>query len=123
MDATRIGEAARMPAAPAAGTGSSRSAGPSFAEVLQREVARVRFSAHAARRLEERRISLGEADLARLSRAVEMAAAKGCREALVLMDHLALVTNVRNRTVVTAMPAADWQNHVFTNIDGAVIVR
>ncbi|MBC7106221.1 MAG: hypothetical protein H5T97_09795 [Firmicutes bacterium] len=83
----------------------------------------MRFSAHAARRLEERRVGLGDADLARLSRAVELAAAKGCREALILMDRLAVVANVRSRTVVTAVPAAEWQDQVFTNIDGAVIVR
>lgn len=123
MDLTGIGEVGRAPLATPHRTGKPSAAGPSFAEVLQREVAGLKFSAHAARRLEERRISLSATDLARLARAVEMAAAKGCRDALVLLDHLALITNVRNRTVVTALPAADWQNHVFTNIDGAVIVR
>ncbi len=59
--------------------------------------------------------------LARRPSGVDAAAAKGSREALVLVDSVAMVVAVRNRTVVTALPHEDAGPAVFTNIDSAVI--
>lgn len=97
--------------------------GPSFAELLRREVKEggVRFSAHAQRRLVEAHITLDEAQVVRLEGAVQKAAAKGARESLVLMDNLALVVSIRNRTVITAVDGERMKENVFTNIDSAVI--
>ena len=93
----------------------------------------VRFSIHAARRLDERHIRLTASDLGRIERAVDQAAAKGGRESLVLMDHapsadaaqpaapLALVVSVPNRTVITVVPPNAARHAVFTNIDSAVV--
>lgn len=98
--------------------------GPSFDELLQRQVARqsfVKFSAHAERRLAEAKITLDEAQVGRLEGAVQKAAAKGARESLVLMDNLALVVSIRNRTVITAVDGERMKENVFTNIDSAVV--
>src|SRR5690349_7292188 len=46
----------------------------------------VRFSAHAQTRLQSRQIALGEGHLDRLQGAVQRAAGKGARDALILMD-------------------------------------
>lgn len=95
-----------------------------FAALLQEKLSQtsgLKLSAHAARRLRERNVSLSSADLARLERAVETAAAKGTREVLLLYGELTLIASTVNRTVVTAVPRAEGQ--VFTNIDGAVIVK
>lgn len=81
----------------------------------------VKWSAHAAARLHQRGISLAESQLVRLETAVEKAAAKGSRDALVLMDGTALVVSVKNRTVITAVGQAQARDNVFTNIDSAVI--
>ncbi len=54
--------------------------------------------------------------------AVAKAEARGVRDSLVLMDNLAFVVNVPNRTVITAAGSGDLKENVFTNIDGAVIV-
>lgn len=81
----------------------------------------LRFSAHAQARLKSREIQLGSEQLHRLEAAVSRAAAKGARDSLVLLGDLALVVNIPNRTVITAVDGAHLRDSVFTNIDSAVI--
>lgn len=95
---------------------------PNFTQVLERELSDVKFSQHAKARLQVRNIRLGQTELAKLSTAVEKAAAKGAREALILMDNVALVVSVKNRTVITAVDGASLKDNVFTNIDSAIII-
>ena len=95
--------------------------GPSFAESLGGELG-IRFSAHAQARLQSRGVSFDSGQMARLQSGVDAAAARGSREALVLLDSVAMIVAVRNRTVVTALPHDDESGPaVFTNIDSAVI--
>ena len=94
--------------------------GAGFAEALSGQFG-VRFSAHAQARLASRGVSFDSTQLARLTGGIDAAAAKGSREALVLVDSVAMVVAVRNRTVVTAMPSEESGPAVFTNIDTAVI--
>ena len=47
---------------------------------------------------------------------------RGVNESLVLVDDLAFIVNVPNRTVITAMEQGETNSNVFTNIDGAVIM-
>jgi len=82
----------------------------------------LRFSAHAIERMQQRGIALTPDDQARLASAVDAAAAKGARDAVFLMDPLALVVNVPSRTVVTLVPADEADHTVFTKIDSAVVV-
>jgi flagellar operon protein len=95
---------------------------PSFGQVLNEELSGVKFSQHAIQRLNSRNIQLDSNDLAKLSGAVDKAAQKGARDSLILMDNLALVVSVKNRTVITAMDGNNIRDNVFTNIDSAVIV-
>jgi flagellar operon protein len=95
--------------------------GPSFADLLRSKVDGVRFSGHAIERIQRRNIPLDGPVAARLQAGVDKAAAKGVRESLVLVDDTAFVVSVRNRTVVTAVDREHMKEHVFTNIDGAVI--
>ncbi|MFP5371619.1 MAG: TIGR02530 family flagellar biosynthesis protein [Actinomycetes bacterium] len=95
--------------------------GPAFSEVLERASAPVTFSGHALQRVERRGIDVQPAVMARLGEGVDRAAAKGAREAVVLVDGTALVVGVRNRTVITAVGPEHMRQHVFTNIDSAVI--
>ena len=81
----------------------------------------LRFSGHAVDRVKQRGIDLGPEQLARLEDGVNRAAAKGGRDALVLVDRTAFVVSVRNRTVVTAVDSEHMKEQVFTNIDSAVI--
>ncbi len=97
-------------------------AGDSFGAVMDRiEGSSLTFSGHALRRIEQRGLNLDAARLQRLEQAVDRAEAKGSRDSLVLLDELAVVVSVQNRTVVTAMDEASRKESVFTNIDSVVI--
>ena len=96
-----------------------------FSQVLQKELKRaeeIKFSRHAIERLQTRAIRLEQHDLSRLNEAFRKAEAKGCKESLVLMDDLALVVSVKNRTVITAVDGDSRKENVFTNIDSALII-
>jgi flagellar operon protein len=95
--------------------------GPAFGDVLAEKTAQVQFSGHALQRVRRRGIELGQATLERLQQGVERAAGKGARESVVFVDSTAFVVSVRNRTVITAVDRDHMKDHVFTNIDSAVI--
>jgi flagellar operon protein len=95
--------------------------GPAFGDVLAEKAAEVQFSGHALQRVRRRGIELGQATLERLQSGVERAASKGARESVVFVDNTAFVVSVRNRTVITAVDRDHMKDHVFTNIDSAVI--
>ena len=80
----------------------------------------VQFSKHAHMRLSDRQITLTGEQLSRVEDGLTKANAKGIRDSLVLVDDVALVVNVKSKTVITAMGSG--QDNVFSNIDGAVIV-
>lgn len=82
----------------------------------------LRFSTHAQQRLHDRNIQFSDADRARIAESADLAAAKGSREALLLMDRLALVVGVPNRTVITVVDAPTADPAVFTNIDSVVVM-
>lgn len=82
----------------------------------------LKFSAHASQRLKDRKITLDQATMTKVNEAVDKADAKGIDDTLVLTKDAALIVNVKNRTVITAMDHASMRGNVFTNIDGAVIV-
>lgn len=95
----------------------------SFAKIFDDKLLQngVKFSAHATKRLEARKIALSADQLATLEDAVDKARAKGGRETLILLDNVALVVSVANRTVITAMDGDNLKDNVFTQIDSAVI--
>jgi flagellar operon protein len=82
----------------------------------------VKVSGHAQTRLQSRNIELGEAEWARVRGGIEKAAAKGAKESLVMVDDVALLVSIKNRTIITAVGRENLQDNVFTNIDSAVIV-
>lgn len=94
----------------------------SFQEVLKQQQSKLKFSKHAMQRLESRNISLSDEQNARLEDGVKQAGDKGINESLVLIDSLAFIVNVPNKTVVTAMDQTETDTNIFTNIDGAVIM-
>ena len=141
------GELASPRSAPPAPTETERSSGPSFAAVLEQATRPhgpnetdgpatprradapgsaasgepLRFSKHALQRVQRRGIDLDPSTLGRLSEGVGRAAGKGSRDSIVLVDGTAFVVSVPNRTVITAVGSQNMRDHVFTNIDSAVI--
>jgi flagellar operon protein len=98
--------------------------GPSFAEVLAQRTTGtepLKFSRHALARLQQRGIELAGPTLQRLNEGVARAAGKGSRDSVVFLDGTAFVVSVANHTVITAVSSEHMHEHVFTNIDSAVI--
>lgn len=96
-----------------------------FDSLLQQQIYRqteVKFSKHALDRLQSRNIKLTKEDISKINDAVNKAAEKGVKEALIIMDSTALVTSIKNKTVITAATEENLKNNVFTNIDGAIII-
>ena len=89
---------------------------------VQRQSGNVKFSRHAAERIEERGIRFSPEQLAKLENGVERAAGKGARESLMVMDGVAMVVNIAHRTVITCVDGAQKDERVFTNIDSAVLL-
>lgn len=94
-------------------------AGPDFGTILQDQL---KVSGHAQTRLQSRNIELGQAEWQRVLAGVNKAAEKGAKESLVMVDDVALVVSIKNRTVITAVDKANIKDNVFTNIDSAVVV-
>ena len=82
----------------------------------------LKFSKHAELRLQARNIQLTQAQKDRIGEALNKAQTKGVKDSLVLLDNMAFVVNVKNRTVITAVNSNELRENVFTNIDGAVFV-
>lgn len=95
--------------------------GPSFQDLLQRAGEGVALSRHAQQRVDRRELNLDAARMQRLDSAISRAAEKGSRNSVVMLDDLAVVVDVRARTVVTAIQAQQGKEKVFTNIDSVVI--
>ena len=83
---------------------------------------KLKFSNHAMERIRDRGIHMDAGEASRLEKAVENAAAKGSKDALVLTKDAAFIVSVQNKTVVTAMDRAALNGNVFTNIDSTVVI-
>ncbi len=93
-----------------------------FKQILEKEEQKLQFSKHAALRLQQRNIYLSQEQLNKLEEGVEKATKKGIKDSLILMDNMAFVINIKNKTVITAFECSQNQETVFTNIDGALIL-
>jgi len=93
--------------------------GPDFGTILQDQL---KVSGHAQTRLQSRNIDMDKGQWDRVLNGVNKAAAKGAKESLVMVDNVALVVSIKNRTVITAVDKDNLKDNVFTNIDSAVVV-
>jgi flagellar operon protein len=93
----------------------------SFKQIFDEKLV-VRFSQHAEQRLKQRGIEFNPEQMAKLEIAIDKAAKKGAKDSLVLLQDVALIVNVKNRMVVTAMDGSSMKDNVFTQIDSAVVV-
>ncbi|GAC1404085.1 MAG: TIGR02530 family flagellar biosynthesis protein [Candidatus Velthaea sp.] len=101
---------------------------PGFRDVLRESTATapgapLKFSAHALQRLESRKITLTPDDVARMNVMADKAAAKGAKQSLFMMNDVAMVVSIKNRTVITAVDQDSMKENVFTNIDSAAIIK
>lgn len=101
------------------GSDNANAPSTSFAEIMAQKT--LKFSRHANEMIAKRAIDITADRMGRITDAVEKATAKGARDSLILVDDLALVVSVKNRTVITAIDGPSIRGNVFTNIDSAVI--
>ena len=97
----------------------------SFREVFNSKIQakdEVKFSKHAKKRIDSRNIQLGEKEFDKLLSGLEKAENKGSKDSLIMVDDVAYVVSVENKTVITAIDDQNVKENVFTNIDSAVFM-
>ncbi|WP_105618054.1 TIGR02530 family flagellar biosynthesis protein [Vallitalea okinawensis] len=95
-----------------------------FDQVLSQQLLKkeeLTFTKHASMRLNARDINFSDEQLTRINEGVKEAEKKGIKDSLVLIDDVALVVNVKNKTVITAVKK-EQQNQIFSKIDGAILI-
>lgn len=98
--------------------------GPTFKEALSQQLSEsgVKFSSHCLKRIDQNNIQVSSQQIEKLNQAVDKAESKGSHESCILMDDMAFIVSVNNRTVITVVDGPRMKDNVFTNIDSAVIV-
>lgn len=80
------------------------------------------ISKHASKRIDERDIKLNKIDIKKINNAINLASQKGSKNCLMLYKDIALITSIKNRTVITVLKKDDAKGNVFTNIDSTIIL-
>lgn len=93
-----------------------------FQQILEKEERLLNLSQHAETRIRSREIPWNEDLERRIAGGIDQAQGKGSKEALIIADNVAVIANVKSRTIVTAMDRSQLKERVFTNIDSAVLV-
>lgn len=82
----------------------------------------VQLSKHAENRIRSRSLGWDAQLQDRIIQGLDKAEEKGSREALILAGDVAVIANVKSRTIITAMDRNQMKDKVFTNIDSTVLV-
>ena len=105
----------------------SRSMTGQFGALLQQEIRvaepAISFSKHAQSRAAERGIQVDDTLMGQLADSVERAQAKGATNILAFDATRAFIINVPHGRVITTMSQEEMQENIFTNIDGAVLLK
>jgi flagellar operon protein len=83
----------------------------------------ISFSKHAQSRAAERGIQVDDALMGQLADSVERAQAKGATNILAFDATRAFIINVPHGRVITTMSQEEMEENIFTNIDGAVLLK
>jgi len=96
-----------------------------FNKILDKQIKKEEcftISSHAAQRLNSRNINFDDADMKKINEGINMADSKGAKQSLILYKDMALITSIKNRTVITAMDKNQSQTSIITNIDSVVMI-
>src|SRR5690625_1542468 len=94
----------------------------SFAKILT-NVTEPKVSKHAQQRLSERNIHISDKKWQEIGRKMNEAKVKGITDALVVTGQTTLVVSTINNTVVTALLNEEASDQIFTNINGAIVMK
>jgi flagellar operon protein len=117
---TAAAQAVQRPnATPPAKSGSGE-----FARMLKQRLddRQISLSTHAAERMTRRGVEMDDHTVEQLQTAFDLAEKKGSREALFLLDNMAVIASVRDRVVKTALDHRQMEAGVFTQIDTTVVL-
>lgn len=104
---------------------ASKESSKKFGDILKKEIIKdenFTISNHAAKRLQDRNISFTDDDMKNINKGINMAKDKGSKDSLILYKDVALVTSIKNRTIITAVDKNESKGNVFTNIDSVVLL-
>jgi len=104
------------------GVGTQTSFSAILAEKIDHADQAVKFSRHAVERIESRNLVLTRDQLDRIQDSVDKAAAKGAKESVLVMDSMALLVSIDNRTVITCVDRQDMKENIFTNVDSVAFL-
>ena len=102
--------------------------GEEFKSLLKEQVDQTKkehgisLSTHAAKRLQERNLTMDSAEFYKIKDAMVKLKAKGSQDSLVITDKAAYIVDVPNNKIVTAIDKESITDNVFTKIDSTVIV-
>ena len=92
-----------------------------FEDVLNSEK-KLKFSAHAQKRMESRNITINSDEMKKIEESVAKLRNKGCQDSVILSQDRAYVISIKNNTVVTIVDEGSLKDSVFTNIDSMTLV-
>ncbi|SDN28196.1 TIGR02530 family flagellar biosynthesis protein [Alkalicoccus daliensis] len=105
-------------------TQSSKPQQAEFQNVLKERLNdSIKISRHAEKRMEERGIHLPEQTWQEMTTKIKEAHKRGVNDSLVLTNSAAFVVSAKNETVITAMNREEASEQLFTNINGAIILK
>jgi len=96
-----------------------------FNKILDKQIKKdecFTISSHAAQRLNSRNIDFDDDDMKKINEGINMAESKGAKQSLILYKDMALITSIKNRTVITAMDKNQSETSIITNIDSVVMI-
>jgi len=96
-----------------------------FNKILDKQIKKSEcftISSHAEQRLTSRNINLDEDDMKKINEGINMADSKGAKQSLILYKDMALITSIKNRTVITAIDKNQTSGNIITNIDSVVMI-
>lgn len=96
-----------------------------FQDVLNQKINQnsdLKISKHAELRMKSRNINLSQEQMDRVKNGAIKAEEKGVKESLIMVDNIAMVVSIKNKTIITVTDSKELKDNVFTNIDGAVII-
>ncbi|GGH82222.1 flagellar operon protein [Pullulanibacillus pueri] len=81
------------------------------------------ISKHAAKRMSERNIDIQPEQWNRIYDRLQEAKAMGIKDSLVVTKKEAMVVNAQNNTVITIMNRGEADQHIFSNINGTILLN
>lgn len=94
-----------------------------FKDILNKTIAQnnsYKISKHANERLNS--INFTNEDIFAIEKGLELARVKGGRNSVLLYKDVAIIANIPNKTIITAIEKERAKENVYTNIDSVVIL-